>query len=92
MVFFSINAVFYAMEMRYAITGELKMNVGEEVSSVEFEAFFSIVGVLFGIFGQAGLHKTIGSTLGIASGSACPLHIICEYKWVNIFGIILCLM
>ena len=80
------------MEMRYAITGELIMNVGEEIGPVEFEALFSIVGVLFGVFGQAGLHKTIGSTLGIASGSACPLHVICEYKWVNLLGVILCIM
>ena len=92
MVFFAINAVFYAMEMRYAITGELIMNVGDEFGPVEFELLFSVVSILFGIFGQAGLHRTIGQTLGIASGSACPLHIICEYKWVTILGVILCFM
>ena len=67
------------MEMKYAMTGELNMAVGEEITSVEFELLFSLLCICFGIYGQEGLQKTIGSTLGIPAGSACPLHIVCEY-------------
>ena len=66
------------MEMKYTITGELVMAVGE-FSSVECELLFSLALVFFGIYGSEGLQKTVGQSFGIASGSACPLHIICEY-------------
>jgi len=51
MLFFALNFVFFAMEMRYKITGELVMNVGE-LSPVELELFFSLALILQGIFGN----------------------------------------
>ena len=47
------------MEMRYMLTGELVMAVGE-ISSVEFELFFTILLIVFGIYGNEGMEKTIG--------------------------------
>lgn len=78
LVYFAINSVFFAMEMRYVITGELVMQVGE-LSSVEVELLFSLAAIYMGIYGNEGLQNTIGQTFGIKAGSACPLHIICEY-------------
>jgi len=90
-VIFALNSVFYAMEIKYNITGELVMAVGE-FSSVEFELLFSILSISYGVFGNAGMYKTIGESLGIASGSACPLHIVCEYQWITILGVALCML
>lgn len=87
---FSLNTVFFAMEMRRAITGDLVMTVADEIGPVEFELFFTISAILFGIYGNDGLHKTIGESLGIPPGSACPLHAICEYEWQTPFSILLC--
>ena len=44
-LFFSLNFVFYAMEMRYKMTGELVMNVGE-LTPVELETTFALVLVI----------------------------------------------
>ena len=89
-VYFAMNSVFFAMEMRYAITGELVMAVGE-VSSVEAELLFSLTLIYTGVYGQEGLQKTIGQSFGVEAGSPCPLHVICEYKWVTVLGFVLCL-
>ena len=66
------------MEMRNKITGTLVMNIGE-LSPVELELAFTIALVLPGIFGNEILGHTIGQSLGIPEGSACPLHAICGY-------------
>mgnify|MGYP001227947126 CR=1 FL=1 len=58
-MYFSLNVVFFCMEMRYMLTGELVMAVGE-ISSVEFELFFTILLIVFGIYGNDGMEKTIG--------------------------------
>ena len=68
------------------------MTVADEVGPVEFELMFSISAILFGVYGNEGMQKTIGQTFGIASGSPCPLHIFCEYQWNFLFGIVLCFM
>ena len=58
-LFFALNFVFYAMEMRNKITGNLIMNVGE-LSPVELELGFTILLILPGIFGNEILGRTIG--------------------------------
>jgi phosphatidylglycerophosphate synthase len=77
LVFFTLNAVFFSMELKYVITGQLVMVVGE-LSSIEFEIIFSTILLLMGIFGNEGLSSTIGSTFGIAAGSESALHVIYE--------------
>lgn len=54
LVYFAMNSVFFAMEMRYVITGELVMAVGE-FSSVEIELFLSLTAIYMGIYGNEGL-------------------------------------
>ena len=87
LMFFALNFVFYAMEMKYTICGELVMNV-DELSPVEVETLLSIFLVSMGLFGDGFLTQTIGSTFGIPEGSACPLHVICGYQWTALIGVI----
>ena len=50
-LYFSLNFVFYAMEMRNTITGSLVMQLGE-FSSVELELILSVSLWLLGIYGN----------------------------------------
>ena len=73
------------MEMRYKMTGQLVMNLGD-FSSVELELIVSITLVLQGIFGNEYLSSTVGESLGIAAGSKCPLHMVVDVYWRTILG------
>ena len=90
-LYLALNFVFYAMEMRNKITGNLIMNVGE-LSPCELELMFSISLILSGIFGTEFLGKTPGDYLGIPPGSKCPLHVVCEYQLRDIWGCFLFLV
>lgn len=90
-LYLALNFVFYAMEMRNKITGNLVMNVGE-LSPCELELMFSISLILSGIFGTEFLGKTPGDYLGIPPGSKCPLHVVCEYQLRDIWGCFLFLV
>ena len=50
----AFNFIFYAMEMKYTITGSLVMAAGE-LSPVELELIFSAVLIAFSYFGTAGM-------------------------------------
>jgi len=91
LVFFALNCVFFAMELKYVITGQLVLVVGE-LSGIEFELAFSLIFLAMGVFGSEGLQSTIGYTFGIPACSNCPLHMICVYKWGSILEVILCLL
>jgi phosphatidylglycerophosphate synthase len=51
LLFFSLNFVFYAMEMKYTICGELVMNL-DELSPVEIEFLLAILTIAMGLFGD----------------------------------------
>lgn len=87
-VFFSFEYIFFSMEVRNVVTGKLVMQI-DELSPVELEIIFSITCWLLGYYGRDGLYKTVGESFGIPAGSNCPLHVLCEYQWIFIIGVIL---
>lgn len=91
LLFLALNFVFFAMEMRFKITGSLVMAIGE-MGPVELEFAFSLALILQGIFGNDYLLMTVGESLGIPSGSACPLHAAVDVYWRTILGCFLFLM
>lgn len=84
-IYFGMNVVFFVMELRYVTSGELVMTIGD-IGNVEFELIFTIMLGALGIFGNEGLQKTIGYSFGVAPGSKCPIHLICEYQWCSVVG------
>ena len=66
LVFFSMNFVFYMMEIKYIITGALVMSQGD-ISDVEFELVFSIVMLIHVFTGRSFYEDTVAQTLGISS-------------------------
>ena len=51
LLYFAFNFIFFAMEMKYTITGDLIMSVGE-LGPVELELLFSASLMLMGIYGN----------------------------------------
>ena len=53
-IYFGMNIVFFAMELRFVTTGELVMTVGD-IGNVEFELLFTFMLGVLAIFGNEGL-------------------------------------
>ena len=85
-LYLSLNSVFFAMEIKYTITGKLVMDI-DDISPVEVETLLAIILVSMGTFGDSFLTQTIGSAFGIPSGSKCPLHVVCDYQWSTLIGV-----
>ena len=83
-IFFALNFVFYAMEMKNTITGELVMQIGE-FGPVELELIFSCLLWYLGIYGNDGMFKTVRQSYG----SEIAPEFIADYKWTTIFGIVI---
>ena len=66
LIYLSLNFVFYAMEIKYILTGDLIMSTGD-ISDVELELVFSIIMIIHAIFGRDIYESKVGQTLGFVN-------------------------
>lgn len=66
LVFFSMNFVFYMMEIKYIITGALVMSQGD-ISDVEMELAFSTLMLIHAFTGRGFYEDTVAQTFGIST-------------------------
>ena len=77
-----MNFIFYAMEIKFIITGKLNMIASGDISAVELETAFAISMFVLGFVGEVSwVDTTVGAALGLAPDSKCPIHVFGKYTW-----------
>lgn len=88
MLFFSMNVVFFTMEMKYILCNELILNIAE-VGSVEIESFFAVLFILSAVYGSSIFEMTLGKTFSFTSDSFIGANYLSGLVWKYIIGVIL---
>ena len=91
-IIFSMNFIFFMMELKFTITKKLVMQCGE-LSPLEIETGIALFMIIYGINGGSDvMNMTVGETFDFSPDTNNPMHAIAQVDWHFVFSVFLNLM